>query len=522
MRGSGTAGTLDSESTEGVSGCLCAVRRRKAGVCGGFLVSFPSSLLSLPAAAIELGFRADAGCGFGCTKRYFPRLLYYIVIPIQQNASLLPPTTRNKKWPVLVFSHGLGGSHNTYSHLLGSLASHGLVVVAPSHRDGSAPIAYINTVADTDGSVKEPSTRKVEYRSFPHEQSPEVEDGRNEQLEIRLWELGLLHETLLKIDRGEDVASPIAQAPRSRQASGDRPVGEATSDPGNANPSNRANAEPWVASAKDNKILAMFENQLDIHRPGSISWMGHSFGAATIVQFIKSVFYRTSRLPATVAAEEDEPFLADYKPLFTPSSDSPIVQQITPHSAISLLDLWTLPLRGQRTRWLWEKPLPCYAPSGPGGAALLAILSEAFFKWRSNLNNTKRVLSAQPSSHSPDRRTNGKTNHSDDDKPGPRFFYPVASAHLSQSDFGILFPWVTRKVFRAENPGRTLTLNVRAILQLLRENGTEVAPPTPREDTQETEEGDASLGAADHQDSEIFREDAAVEGWMAIGTGIEE
>lgn len=38
----------------------------------------------------------------------------------------------------MVFSHGLGGSRNSYCHLLGSLASHGVVVVAAEHRDGSA------------------------------------------------------------------------------------------------------------------------------------------------------------------------------------------------------------------------------------------------------------------------------------------------------------------------------------------------------------------------------------------------
>ncbi|KAH0544090.1 hypothetical protein FGG08_001708 [Glutinoglossum americanum] len=447
---------------------------------------------------------------------YFPRLLYYITIPVRRNAPLLPPATQSRRWPVLVFSHGLGGSHNTYSHLLGSLASHGMVVVAPSHRDGSAPVAYIR---DTNTATAEGpgAKRAVEYRAFAHEQSPEVEDGRNEQLETRLWELELLHEALLKIDRGEDVGSLTAQVPRNGHASVSHP--EATSDPSdNPSVSNQANAVGVEPGNSHDSILAMFENQLDVHRPGSISWMGHSFGAATVVQFVKSVFYRPPNVQPA-AAEETEPFLADYKPLFTPSPDSNIVRQITPQSTISLLDLWCLPLRGQRTRWLWGKPLPCYSASGPGGTALLAVLSEAFFKWRGNLKNTKRVLSAHPSSDN-----YAKSHYDDgDEKPGPRFFYPAASAHLSQSDFGILFPWVTKKVFRAENPRRTLLLNVRATLQFLRENGVEVAP-TSKEEMEESgdaidDDGSSVAPTNADQDRKIF-ERGAVEGWVGIPTDI--
>lgn len=50
----------------------------------------------------------------------------------------------------------------------------------------------------------------------------------------------------------------------------------------------------------------------------------------------------------------------------------------------------------------------------------------------------------------------------------PRFFYARGSAHLSQSDFGILFPRAIRK---AVEPRRILELNVRAAVQWLREAG---------------------------------------------------
>jgi len=289
------------------------------------------------------------------------------------------------------------------------------VAIAPEHRDGSAPTSF----------VQDHNTSKlvaIDYRSIPHDQTREVEEARDEQLKIRLWELGMIHEALLRIDRGErlpNIASDAAGA-------------------GN----------------EDQDQLRKFAASLDVHRPGSISWGGHSFGAATVVQFVKSVFYRPSKQ------------LGDqYRPLYTPGEDSSIVQQITPSTTISLLDLWTLPLRSTFTRWLWEKPLPCYSTDGPGGSAVLAILSEAFFKWRGNLIQTKRAVSANPSGDRRDKMS----------KTPPYIFYPVKTAHLSQSDFGVLFPWTTKAIFKAEEPERTLKLNVLAMLELMRQNGSEVA-----------------------------------------------
>lgn len=45
--------------------------------------------------------------------------------------------------PVLVFSHGMGGNRLIYSHLLTSLASHGVFVVAVEHTDGLGSAAQL-------------------------------------------------------------------------------------------------------------------------------------------------------------------------------------------------------------------------------------------------------------------------------------------------------------------------------------------------------------------------------------------
>lgn len=391
---------------------------------------------------------------------YIPRLLHYISIPVRKNAPLLQPTTSNKRWPVVIFSHGLGGSRNAYSHLAGSLASHGTIVIAPEHRDGSTPISYIRDVPSSSTASERSSgkrgKRTVNYQRMSHTPSPEVEAGRNAQLRIRLWELGLVHDSLLKLDRGKSLT--------------------------NLNTSSAS--------------LLPFHNHMDVHDPGKIVFTGHSFGAATVTQFIKSVFYA----PDTSSAP------ASYQPLFKPSSRSPISQQITPETLVVLLDVWCLPLRAAATRWLWEKPFPCYTPGGAGGSGILAVESQTFFEWRVHLKATKRLLSPDPRSHEYDYG-GGKFSQ-------PHFYYVSNSAHLNQSDFGILFPWATKRIFGAEEPNRVMKLNVRAILQLLRSHGVEITPTSATD--MEMETGISELT----NDELIFGTRQEVRAWNWLSTDV--
>jgi platelet-activating factor acetylhydrolase len=373
-------------------------------------------------------------------------------MPVHQNAEVLAPPPKSDRWPVMMFSHGLGGTRNAYSHICGSLASHGIVVVAADHRDGSAPLSIHHTPEEKQ------KTKRVEYRSIAHSASTEVYEARDEQLKIRLWELGMAHDALLKIDEGRQLKN-VAQ---------DQPKGKT--------------------------MLNMFSNLLNVHEPGAISYAGHSFGACTMIQFVKSVYHR----PQTQ--------IPSYKPLYTPSEDSSLVHQITPQNPVTLLDLWTLPIQSPATSWLRSHPMPCY-DSPTGGRNLLAIASEGFYKWSSNFRETKHIL-AKPTSSRSSKYAN---------QPGPHIFYPIASAHLSQSDFGILFPWVTTKVFGAKEPERVLKLNTRAILQVLRENGTRVANTSPEDLELEPSAGPAKSWNLVNDTTILAREKDSVRGWVNVG-----
>ncbi|KAJ4350791.1 hypothetical protein N0V95_004403 [Ascochyta clinopodiicola] len=319
--------------------------------------------------------------------------------------------------------------------------------IAPDHRDGSSPINFIHTNSSKD------KPKRVDYRRIDHKPSTDVYNARDEQLRIRLWEIGLIHDAVLKIDTRQRLKNVAEDATKS--------------------------------SGKD--MLTMFSHLLSVHEPGSISIAGHSFGAATAVQLVKSVYHTPTNAPAS------------YTPLFTPRASSTLKTQITPHTPLILLDLWTLPIQSPTTAWLRAQPLPAYT-SPQGGSSTLAILSEGFFKWTSNLTETKRILAKPPTAPS--------------SQPGPHIFYPTASAHLSQSDFGILFPWATAKVFGAKEPERVLRLNTRAVLQVLRNSGVEVSRTSAADLEFEGVEADKVI---ENDDGILSTRRDRVRGWINIG-----
>jgi platelet-activating factor acetylhydrolase len=368
---------------------------------------------------------------------YFPLPLKYTTIPATRNAPLLSKDA-SAHWPVLVFSHGLGGSCNAYSHLLGSLASCGVVCIAPEHRDQSTPISIIR---QADGGRK-----SIPYKHLSHDPNPEILSARNSQLRIRLWELELLYTALEQLNDGKEMK-------------------------------NLANeGAPSLA------------RKLDLT-------------PSKVVQFVKSVFWHQ----AVPTAKGEGPSKSTFEALYTPAENSSLKRQITPKSPIVLLDLWTMPLRGDATLWLWELPLPCYAEGEPSKNNVLAVMSEEFYKWTTLLDRIKAVLSRHPAG------SEGSSGIGVISSGGPRLFYTPKTAHLSQSDFAVLFQWAAKKWLNAEEPERTLVLNTRAVLQLLRENKISV-------ESMKLEEN-PNVDDPRLADPAILAKNSNIQGWLPIPIG---
>ncbi|KAG6854880.1 hypothetical protein C0991_012070 [Blastosporella zonata] len=85
-----------------------------------------------------------------------------IKIPAYPNAPLAhPPQLLNNgtekkfnQWPLVIFSHGLGGSRTAYSQICTQLASSGRVVLAMEHRDGTG-CTCLTRVHGHDGGFRE-------------------------------------------------------------------------------------------------------------------------------------------------------------------------------------------------------------------------------------------------------------------------------------------------------------------------------------------------------------------------------
>jgi platelet-activating factor acetylhydrolase len=100
-----------------------------------------------------------------------------------------PPATAmvNGGWPLVVFSHGLYGCAASYSGLCAEMASHGSVVIALEHKDGSA----VYTETDDGHSLR--------YTA------PEKEDGREVQQDQRVEEVCSVLESI------DELAAKVAR-----------------------------------------------------------------------------------------------------------------------------------------------------------------------------------------------------------------------------------------------------------------------------------------------------------------------
>lgn len=108
------------------------------------------------------------------------------------------PCTR-QRFPVIVFSHGLTACRTTYSTFCSDLSSHGFIVAAIEHRDGSACMSF----SIEKGQNKGPLTKWIPYQPMQFEKDDMP--LRQQQLQIRMRECSQTLDLLFKLNGGAEL-----------------------------------------------------------------------------------------------------------------------------------------------------------------------------------------------------------------------------------------------------------------------------------------------------------------------------
>ncbi|KAH9894534.1 platelet-activating factor acetylhydrolase, isoform II-domain-containing protein [Xylariomycetidae sp. FL2044] len=300
-------------------------------------------------------------------------------------------------FPVVIFSHGLGGSRTCLSAVCGELASNGLVVVALEHRDGSCARSIVNMPPEGGlaGSLKaEDESPRAHYnvdyiwpKGNAWDTSPQNSRGvdrelRNAQIEMRMAEIEEAYYVLELLNNGQ--GDLVHQVNLRRK--------------GNAGSSSKG---------LEGITWSDWENRLFLSH---VTVMGHSFGGATNAQ----------------VAREGARF--------------PWVGQAV------LLDPWGpgMPKLGDSTWSSLQKPT-------------VVIMSEAFTHWSENFQSLMGL--------GREARERGI----------PYWMLTIrGSTHLSQTDFGILYPKMMSFLAKTTvHPRRAIYITINSALEFL----TEVLPP---------------------------------------------
>lgn len=332
-------------------------------------------------------------------------------LTIKNSAGPPPPGEPEKPcFPLLIFSHGLGGTRTTYSSVCGEFASYGFVVVAIEHRDGSGPRTFINLPkgeeklarnGDGDSSSGERGERidvpdkdrkkgfsRMDY-VFPKGNKRDTMPGnkrgvdselRAAQIKLRLAEIEEAYHVMSLIHAGD--GAKIEQANLRNKCDG----------------------------AKGGSRRALRGIDWDAWRGRfhlqQVTMLGHSFGAATTIEVLR------------------------HKDHFTYVGQGIIY------------DIWGAAIQP-----------PEDVPEHRIHTPLLGINSEAFVYWPDNF---KAVMSLCKEAKEQDQLAWLMTVR--------------GSVHISQSDFSILYPWVSSLLLKMTvNPRRAIDLNINASLEFLRQ-----------------------------------------------------
>ncbi|XP_055741461.1 platelet-activating factor acetylhydrolase-like [Salvelinus fontinalis] len=223
----------------------------------------------------------------GLSEKIFNYLFGSFKIPAALNGSY----KQNGKYPVVIFSHGLGAFRTLYSAICTELASQGFIVASVEHRDESASATYFYHQKPQEPEKDKASPLK------PNPEAPEnlVEEWmyyrslkpgesefplRNKQVKQRADECIKALDTLIQINSGKTMENVL-------QTEFD-----------------------WTT----------LENSMDLCR---IAVMGHSFGGATVIEALcKDVNFKCGiALDAWMFPLDEEIYVRVKQPIFFINSE---------------------------------------------------------------------------------------------------------------------------------------------------------------------------------------------------------
>ncbi|KWU46693.1 alpha/beta-hydrolase [Rhodotorula sp. JG-1b] len=157
-------------------------------------------------------------------------------------------------FPLIIFSHGMSGQRTTYSRWCGDMASHGFIVAALEHRDGSGPISIVRL--DDKGLERTVDFLRFEQVEWPAEYGPVHQlDFRALQQQLRVSEVAAALDVLNRINDGEGAA--VARENRRTDLGGKDVVG---------------------------RYLPEWKGRIDLE---NVTMAGHSFGGGTTLEALR-------------------------------------------------------------------------------------------------------------------------------------------------------------------------------------------------------------------------------------------